>query len=58
MKAFITKAQAMKEFKAIYDTKGLTKTTRRRYWNEHTNHLYANNAISHKQWTTWTNPFK
>lgn len=58
MKAFITKAQALKEFKAQIDLKPLTPTTRRVYWLDYVDSLQKDGTISERQASTWTNPFK
>lgn len=58
MAKYMTKAQALKEFKATYDLKELTPTTRRVMWIDYTDHLQKEGLISERQAYNWTNPFK
>lgn len=57
-KCNMTKAQALKEFKAMNDLKPLTPTTRRAWWNDYVDSLQKEGIISVRQADTWSNPFK
>ena len=56
----MTKAQAIKQFKSLYEAWGCSDDdviAKRTYWNNYTDALCKNGLITNKQYDTWDQPF-
>jgi hypothetical protein len=53
----ITKAQALKDFRSLYNGPKGDTVMRSQAWNDYTDSLCRDRLITSKQYNTWTNPF-
>ena len=56
----MTKAEAIKQFKSMYDAWGCSDDdviAKRTYWNDYTDLLCKNGQITLKQYENWGQPF-
>ena len=56
----MTKAQAIKQFKSLYEAWGCSDDdviAKRTYWNDYTDLLCKNGQITFKQYENWGQPF-
>jgi hypothetical protein len=53
----ITKAQALKDFRSIYNGPKGDTVMKSQAWNDYTDGLCRDRSITMKQYNTWVNPF-